>query len=563
MIENEENGEEIKVEKNIRNKNIEKKIQLISKVCGSIALIIGILSTINIANLCVGINEANNLIKEISIEIDTVKETLLKIDSSIQQSFLTDSREEKNEKLKEVSEYLNDLYPIIERAESEKIVSDFQTIKSLTKDITSSYRTDDVNWESYNNQYKDSLKPIIDSFIEKLASVKNQKSEILKNNSMRLIVIALFTILIEVIGSIIFIVVSIRLRKRVTKTILDPIQEVNEAIKNLSNGNFSVELNYQSKDEIGVICDDIRNSFKKLNYAIQYITDSLDTIAAGDLTGVYTEELPGDLSVIVNAIKTLNSGFNSTLSDMQRQSMQIAAGASQVANSSQDLAENTTEQAESLDDLQQLSDEIEDHTRKAGNRIQTAKEALEKLVATMKQSSGEIENLKTSMQDITMASKDIQGISGQMGNIANQINLLSLNASIEAARAGEAGRGFAVVAGEIGQLASQSAEAVDNTRESLESSIRYAENGSNAVTGIIASFDEVMSGVESIGSEMARVVEASQKQIKAIKNMDERIRVIADSTQSNSANSEESAAVSEELNASIDNINELIQSFKI
>lgn len=551
------------MEKNIRNKNIEKKIQLISKVCGAIALIIGILSTINIANLCVGINEANNLIKEISIEIDMVKETLLKIDSSIQQSFLTDSREEKNEKLKEVSEYLNDLQPIIERAESEKIVSDFQTIKSLTKDITSSYRTDDVNWESYNNQYKDSLKPIIDSFIEKLASVKNQKSEILKNNSMRLIVIALFTILIEVIGSIIFIVVSIRLRKRVTKTILDPIQEVNEAIKNLSNGNFSVELNYQSKDEIGVICDDIRNSFKKLNYAIQYITDSLDTIAAGDLTGVYTEELPGDLSVIVNAIKTLNSGFNSTLSDMQRQSMQIAAGASQVANSSQDLAENTTEQAESLDNLQQLSDEIEDHTRKAGNRIQTAKEALEKLVATMKQSSGEIENLKTSMQDITMASKDIQGISGQMGNIANQINLLSLNASIEAARAGEAGRGFAVVAGEIGQLASQSAEAVDNTRESLESSIRYAENGSNAVTGIIASFDEVMSGVESIGSEMARVVEASQKQIKAIKNMDERIREIADSTQSNSANSEESAAVSEELNASIDNINELIQSFKI
>ncbi|MSS64203.1 methyl-accepting chemotaxis protein [Velocimicrobium porci] len=551
------------MEKNIRNKNIEKKIQLISKVCGAIALIIGILSTINIANLCVGINEANNLIKEISIEIDMVKETLLKIDSSVQQSFLTDSREEKNEKLKEVSEYLNDLQPIIERAESEKIVSDFQTIKSLTKDITSSYRTDDVNWESYNNQYKDSLKPIIDSFIEKLASVKNQKSEILKNNSMRLIVIALFTILIEVIGSIIFIVVSIRLRKRVTKTILDPIQEVNEAIKNLSNGNFSVELNYQSKDEIGVICDDIRNSFKKLNYAIQYITDSLDTIAAGDLTGVYTEELPGDLSVIVNAIKTLNSGFNSTLSDMQRQSMQIAAGASQVANSSQDLAENTTEQAESLDNLQQLSDEIEDHTRKAGNRIQTAKEVLEKLVATMKQSSGEIENLKTSMQDITMASKDIQGISGQMGNIANQINLLSLNASIEAARAGEAGRGFAVVAGEIGQLASQSAEAVDNTRESLESSIRYAENGSNAVTGIIASFDEVMSGVESIGSEMARVVEASQKQIKAIKNMDERIREIADSTQSNSANSEESAAVSEELNASIDNINELIQSFKI
>lgn len=578
----------MKMKNDIKNKSVGKKIQYISTVCGIIALLVVLFSAINIISLWIGINRADDIVTGIFSKMDVVEEKLLKMDSVIQQGFLTDSAEEKQEKLKEATEYIDGMRNVLENVYDDKkgssadvdgasgatdavgsssglgkIKSDFYSMEFLVKDIIGSYSANDANWEMYSAQYKENVKPIINSIMKELQSVKAKENEELAKDVRILNKIALLAILAEIVGSITFVIVATRLRKKITKSILDPVQEVGEAVHALSNGNFSVELKYQSRDEIGTVCNDIRDSFEKLNYAISYITDALNTIAEGDLTKRYTQELPGDLSAIVKAIETLNHGFNSTLSDMQGQSAQIAGGASQVANGSQDLAESTAEQAESLDNLQQLSDEVKDYTEETGESIQKAKENLQNLVRSIKISADEVDNLKISMQDITTAARDIQGISGQMGEIASQINLLSLNASIEAARAGEAGKGFAVVAGEIGQLANQSAEAVNNTKVSLENSIEYAKTGNSAVSYIVSSFEDVQKSAESIGTVMEQVVKAAQKQMEALKKMNEMITAIADSTQSNSANSEESAAISEELNASIETINQLIQSFKI
>ena len=85
--------------------------------------------------------------------------------------------------------------------------------------------------------------------------------------------------------------------------------------------------------------------------------------------------------------------------------------------------------------------------------------AKQKMVATEKAKS--VEQINTLTQNIM--------------EISSQTNLLALNASIEAARAGEAGKGFAVVAEEIGNLAIQTRDSVQNI-ETIINEVNEAVN---------------------------------------------------------------------------------------
>lgn len=113
---------------------------------------------------------------------------------------------------------------------------------------------------------------------------------------------------------------------------------------------------------------------------------------------------------------------------------------------------------------------------------------LEQMNQKTKQLSASIDEMVRGISSVTLQAQDLataqeqsasaatqakgsleetKDISSFIKEIANQTNLLGLNASIEAARAGELGAGFNVVAGEVRKLALHSAEATNHIDESL------------------------------------------------------------------------------------------------
>jgi methyl-accepting chemotaxis protein len=101
------------------------------------------------------------------------------------------------------------------------------------------------------------------------------------------------------------------------------------------------------------------------------------------------------------------------------------------------------------------------------------------------------------------ATQKIGEVMGLIQTIAGQTNLLALNATIEAARAGEAGRGFAVVASEVKALSTQTAKATEDIADQIQA-IRDATGGTaDAIREIGATNGEI----DQIATAIAAAVE--------------------------------------------------------
>ncbi len=351
----------------------------------------------------------------------------------------------------------------------------------------------------------------------------------------------------------------------IIRSIKTPISEIEGAAIKMAEGDLDVEISYTSKDELGVLAEQVRRLIHKLQVIIDDENKFLAKMAAGDFTvdTVCEEEYTGGFYPLLVSFRGIAEKLNDTMLQINQSSSQVAGGSEQVSNGAQALSQGATEQASSVQELAASINEISDKVNQNADNARQANAMAGSVSMEMNQSNDKMQQMIQAMNDISNCSSEIGKIIKTIEDIAFQTNILALNAAVEAARAGTAGKGFAVVADEVRNLASKSAEASKNTSVLIENSLNAVENGTRIAGETAQSLLQAVNGVNEMTGIIGQISEASSNQAEAISQITMGIDQISSVVQTNSATAQESAAASEELSSQSQLMKSLVGRFKL
>ncbi len=217
---------------------------------------------------------------------------------------------------------------------------------------------------------------------------------------------------------------------------------------------------------------------------------------------------------VVQLVASSSGALEGTAQSMSVDASQSVVTVAHVTEAAEQATANVESVAAAADELSssivEISRQMSESTRISDVASQAAERA-NAMVQRLSASATRIGEFVTMIRDI-----------------ASQTNLLALNATIEAARAGEAGKGFAVVASEVKSLASQTGNATEQITSQITSVQEETQRTVEAITeitSVIGQMQQISSGVaaaiEEQGAatqEIARNVERAAQGTKDVSN---------------------------------------------
>ncbi|MCI5039596.1 MAG: methyl-accepting chemotaxis protein [Donghicola eburneus] len=294
--------------------------------------------------------------------------------------------------------------------------------------------------------------------------------------------------------------------------------------------------------------EEIRRAFTAIVSEIQRLSAA---IVNGDLDQeIQPEAFEGAYREIIASFAQAVEGLNSRFGEIKHQTTITTSRADTVSDSAHALAALAQEQSAAIDQISASIEETDNLTAANSKSAQSMSAFASDTRQISEDGRERVERMHRSMQEIASASQDISKIIKAIDEIAFQTNLLALNAAVEAASAGSHGRGFAVVAQEVRSLAGRSAKAASETSDLIETTTRLVNDGVNSAVETREAFGTIAENIAKLESSTTDIANSSVQQSRGVSQIAMAVNELAKMGQSASAQSEQLASTSREMNDS-------------
>ncbi len=330
-------------------------------------------------------------------------------------------------------------------------------------------------------------------------------------------------------------------------------------------------------------------------FIAKIIADPLNMVVTNienaDLNSRFNSDRKDEIGGLQRSFDGFVSSIKSTLVQVSEASAAVASASTEISSSTEELAagsqEQSTQAAEVAGAVEEMTRTIIENSRNASDTAETARKAretaaaggkvVERTVAGMREIAEVVNTSAATVKELGHSSDQIGEIISTIEDIADQTNLLALNAAIEAARAGDQGRGFAVVADEVRKLAERTSKAtkeiagmIKKIQTDTVQAVEAIERGTVKMNDGIAladqagvSLKEIMEISQAVTDKVTQIAAASEEQSSASEQISKNVEGISAVTHQSASGTQQIARTAEDLNRLTENLQQVLEQFKI
>jgi len=312
-------------------------------------------------------------------------------------------------------------------------------------------------------------------------------------------------------------------------------------------------------------------------------------VASGDLTVTCDGRAPGEVGLLLQAVRKMIQDLRSLIGKIQRSSITLLSTATEISAASRqqeqsvyDYSASTNQAAAAVNEISATSqellktmNEVNQVVTQTSRMATTGQQSLAGMDQTMRQLAESTGSIGSKLSVISERAANINLVVTTITKVADQTNLLSINAAIEAEKAGEYGLGFLVVAREIRRLADMTAVStldiermVKEMQYSVSAGVMEMDKFSEQVRKVVGEvaqiggqLGQIIAGVQGLHQRFDQVTEGMRVQSQGADQIREAMSRVSEAANQTSLSIREFNKATDRLREAVSGLKEEVSGF--